>query len=110
MTDIQIGMREHTVTTFNPREGIYMVKSPICLDRTDNNIYTLRINEKSCSCDKWREYTLPYSHALAICRENGTRLDAYVSDIYWQETYKRTYQSNFYLVGFRVFGEMLRII
>ncbi|KAI5672856.1 hypothetical protein M9H77_13220 [Catharanthus roseus] len=40
---------------------------------------------------KWREYTLPCSHALAVCRENGTRPDAYMPDIYSQKTYKRTY-------------------
>ncbi|KAI5666492.1 hypothetical protein M9H77_16345 [Catharanthus roseus] len=34
-----------------------------------------------------------------VYRENGTRLAAYVPDIYWRETYRRTYQSNFYLVG-----------
>ncbi|KAI5654201.1 hypothetical protein M9H77_31388 [Catharanthus roseus] len=31
--------------------------------------------------------------------ENGTRSDAYVPEIYSQETYRRTYQSNFYPVG-----------
>ncbi|KAI5650338.1 hypothetical protein M9H77_36343 [Catharanthus roseus] len=38
---------------------------------------------KRTCCGKWREYTLPYFHALAECRENGTRPDAYVPDICW---------------------------
>ncbi|KAI5659563.1 hypothetical protein M9H77_28356 [Catharanthus roseus] len=61
------------------------------------------MNEKSCSCGKWREYTLPYSHALVVCRKNGTRPDAYVTDIYSQEIYIRTYQSNFFWVGHKDF-------
>ncbi|KAI5663785.1 hypothetical protein M9H77_23108 [Catharanthus roseus] len=56
------------------------------------------------SCDKWREYTLSFSHALSMCRVNGTRPDTYELNIYWRETYKRTYQSNFYLVGHENFG------
>ncbi|KAI5658627.1 hypothetical protein M9H77_27420 [Catharanthus roseus] len=76
-----------------------MVKSPIRLYGTGNNVYTLKMNENSCNCGKWREYTLPYSHALAVYRENGTRPYAYVPDIYSRETYRRTYQSNFYPVG-----------
>ncbi|KAI5657518.1 hypothetical protein M9H77_26311 [Catharanthus roseus] len=51
------------------------------------------------SCGKWRKYTLPCSHALAVFRDNGTRPDAYMLDIYSRDTYRRTYQSNFYLVG-----------
>ncbi|KAI5654694.1 hypothetical protein M9H77_31881 [Catharanthus roseus] len=57
------------VTLYNPREGIYMVKSPIRLDDSGINVYTLKINEKSCSCDKFY-------------KDNGTRPDAYVSDVY----------------------------
>ncbi|KAI5666353.1 hypothetical protein M9H77_16206 [Catharanthus roseus] len=48
--------------------------------------------------DKWREYTLLCSHALVVCRENGTRPDTNMPDIYWRETYRRKYQSNFYMV------------
>ncbi|KAI5683862.1 hypothetical protein M9H77_05090 [Catharanthus roseus] len=54
MADLKLGMRDHTITTYNPRE---------------------------------------------VCKDNGTRSDAYVPDIYLQETYRRTYQSNFYRVG-----------
>ncbi|KAI5682457.1 hypothetical protein M9H77_03685 [Catharanthus roseus] len=75
-----------------------MVKSLIRLDGHGNNIYTLKMNEKSCNCGKWREYTLPCSHALTVCNDNGTRPYAYAPEIYSQETYRRTYQSNFYLV------------
>ncbi|KAI5668771.1 hypothetical protein M9H77_18624 [Catharanthus roseus] len=96
---IELKSRDHKVTTFNPREGIYMVKSPIRIDGTGNNVYTLRMNNKSCSCGKWQAYTLSCSHALAVCRENDTRADTYVPDIYSRETYRRTYQSNFHSVG-----------
>ncbi|KAI5662197.1 hypothetical protein M9H77_21520 [Catharanthus roseus] len=51
------------------------------------------------SCGKWREYTLPCSHALAVCKDNCTRPDAYMPDIYSRETNRKTYQSNFYPVG-----------
>ncbi|KAI5647720.1 hypothetical protein M9H77_33725 [Catharanthus roseus] len=49
---IEMKSREHKVTTYNPREGIYMVKSPIRISGTGNNFYTLRLNNK-CSCGKW---------------------------------------------------------
>ncbi|KAI5662981.1 hypothetical protein M9H77_22304 [Catharanthus roseus] len=90
--------REHKVTTYNPREGIYMVKSRIQVSGTGNNVYTLRINNKSCSCRKWQTYTLPCSHVLAVCRENGSRADNYVPEIYSRQTYRRTYQANFHPV------------
>ncbi|KAI5664466.1 hypothetical protein M9H77_23789 [Catharanthus roseus] len=67
---IEMKSREHKVTTYNPRERIYMVNSPIPVSGTGNNVYTLRVNNKSCSCEKWQTYTLPCSHILAVCREN----------------------------------------
>ncbi|KAI5648256.1 hypothetical protein M9H77_34261 [Catharanthus roseus] len=63
-----------------------MVKSPIRVSGTGNNVYTLRLNNKFCSCGKWQTYTLPCSHVLAVCRENGSRTDAYVSEIYSRQT------------------------
>ncbi|KAI5662051.1 hypothetical protein M9H77_21374 [Catharanthus roseus] len=68
-----------------------------------NNVYTLRMNNKSCNCGKWQAYTLPSSHALAVSRENDMRADTYVPYIYSRETYRRTYQSNFYSVGHKDF-------
>ncbi|KAI5671829.1 hypothetical protein M9H77_12193 [Catharanthus roseus] len=50
-----------------------------------------------------KNYTLHCFHALAVCKDNGTRPDDYMLDIYSQETYRRTYQSNFYLFGFEDF-------
>ncbi|KAI5657729.1 hypothetical protein M9H77_26522 [Catharanthus roseus] len=90
--------REHKVTTYNPREGIYIVRSPIRVFGTGNNVYTLRLNNKSCSCGKWKTYILPSSHILAMCRENGSRTDTYVPKIYSRQTYRRTYQANFHPV------------
>ncbi|KAI5664908.1 hypothetical protein M9H77_24231 [Catharanthus roseus] len=57
--------REHKVTTYNPREGIYMVRSPI---------------------------------QVSVYRENGTRTDTYVPEIYSRQTYRRSYQANFHPV------------
>ncbi|KAI5670551.1 hypothetical protein M9H77_10915 [Catharanthus roseus] len=31
-----------------------------------------------------------------LCRENGSRTDTYVPEIYSQQMYRRTYQANFY--------------
>ncbi|KAI5650719.1 hypothetical protein M9H77_36724 [Catharanthus roseus] len=95
---IEMKSREHKVTTYNPREGIYMVRSPIRVSGTGNNVYTLRLNNKSCRCGKWQTYRLPCSHVLAVCRENGSRTDTYVPEIYSRQTYRRTYQANFHLV------------
>ncbi|KAI5658524.1 hypothetical protein M9H77_27317 [Catharanthus roseus] len=80
---IEMKSREHKVTTYNPREGIYMIKFPIQVSGTGNNVYTLQINNKSCSCGKWKTYTLPCSHVLVI---------------YSRQTYKRTCQENFHPV------------
>ncbi|KAI5668970.1 hypothetical protein M9H77_18823 [Catharanthus roseus] len=90
--------REHKVTTYNPREGIYMVRSPIRVSGTENNVYTLRLNNKSCSCGKWQTYTLPCSHVLAVCSKKGSRTDTYVPEIYLRQMYRRTYQANFHPV------------
>ncbi|KAI5648517.1 hypothetical protein M9H77_34522 [Catharanthus roseus] len=54
-------------------------------------------------CGKWQAYTLPCSHALAVCRKNGTRADTYMPNIYSRETYRRTYQSHFHPVGLEKF-------
>ncbi|KAI5657038.1 hypothetical protein M9H77_25831 [Catharanthus roseus] len=78
--------------------GIYMVKSPIRVSCTGNNIYTLRLNNKFCSCGKWQTYTLPCSHVLAVCRENESRTYSYVPEIYSRQTYIKTYQANFHPV------------
>ncbi|KAI5683479.1 hypothetical protein M9H77_04707 [Catharanthus roseus] len=90
--------REHKVTTNNPREGVYMIKSPIRVSGTGNNVYTLQINNKSCSCGKWQIYTSPCSHVLAMCREMGSRADTNVPEIYSRQTYRRPYLANFHPV------------
>ncbi|KAI5678190.1 hypothetical protein M9H77_09140 [Catharanthus roseus] len=95
---IEMKSREHKVTTYNLREGIYMVRSLFCVSGTGNHVYALQINNKSCSCQKWQTYTLPCSHVLAMCRENGSRANTYVPEIYSRQKYRRTYQANFHLV------------
>ncbi|KAI5656642.1 hypothetical protein M9H77_25435 [Catharanthus roseus] len=57
--------REHKVTTYNPREGIYIVKSPI---------------------------------RVSVCRENGSRTNTYVPEIYSRQMYRKIYQANFHPV------------
>ncbi|KAI5677855.1 hypothetical protein M9H77_08805 [Catharanthus roseus] len=64
---IEMKSREHKVTTYNSREGIYMVISKIRDSGT-------------------------------VCRENGSRTDTYVPEIYSRQTYRRTFQVNFYPV------------
>ncbi|KAI5659234.1 hypothetical protein M9H77_28027 [Catharanthus roseus] len=49
-------------------------------------------------CGKWQTYTLPCSHVLAVCRENGLRTDTYVPEIYLRQMYRRTYRANFHPV------------
>ncbi|KAI5659052.1 hypothetical protein M9H77_27845 [Catharanthus roseus] len=75
-----------------------MVKSPIRVSGTGNNVYTLWLTNKLCSCGKWQTYTLPCSHVLAVCRENRSRTDAYVLEIYSRQMYRKTYQENFHPV------------
>ncbi|KAI5682486.1 hypothetical protein M9H77_03714 [Catharanthus roseus] len=85
---IELKSRDHIITLYNPRASIYIVKSLVWLDGSGNNVYTLKMNEKSCSCGKWQGYTLSCSYALTVFKDKGTRPDAYVQDIYSQETYK----------------------
>ncbi|KAI5672782.1 hypothetical protein M9H77_13146 [Catharanthus roseus] len=95
---IEMKSREHKVTTYNPREGIYMVKSLIRVSGTSNVVYKLRINNNSCSCEKWQTYTLSCSHIFTVCRENGSRAYTCMPEIYSRQTYRRIYQTNFHLV------------
>ncbi|KAI5673232.1 hypothetical protein M9H77_13596 [Catharanthus roseus] len=37
-------------------------------------------------------------YSLKLCRENGSRTNTYVPEIYSRQTYKRTYQVNFHAV------------
>ncbi|KAI5650976.1 hypothetical protein M9H77_36981 [Catharanthus roseus] len=94
MTDLQFGIRDPCLKRYPISPSItpdglyvqesmyYMVKSSIRLDGRCNIVCTLKMNEKSCSCGKWQEYTLPFFHAIVVYKDNGTRLDAYVPDIY----------------------------
>ncbi|KAI5666462.1 hypothetical protein M9H77_16315 [Catharanthus roseus] len=50
------------------------------------------------NCGKWQTYALACSHVLAVCRETGSRTDAYVLEIYSRQTYIKTYEANFHLV------------
>ncbi|KAI5681386.1 hypothetical protein M9H77_02613 [Catharanthus roseus] len=61
---IKLKSGDHTITPYNQRTGIYMVKSPVRLDGRSNNVYTLKMNEKSCSCGKWQVYMFSYSSSL----------------------------------------------
>ncbi|KAI5654670.1 hypothetical protein M9H77_31857 [Catharanthus roseus] len=61
-------------------------------------LYQTGCTYKRAYCGKWQTYTLPCSHVLAMCRENGSRTDAYVPEIYSRQTYRKTYQANFHPV------------
>ncbi|KAI5668516.1 hypothetical protein M9H77_18369 [Catharanthus roseus] len=61
-------------------------------------LYQTGCTYKRACCEKWQAYTLPCSHVLAVCRENGSRTDTYVPEIYLRQTYIKTYQANFYPV------------
>ncbi|KAI5652422.1 hypothetical protein M9H77_29609 [Catharanthus roseus] len=61
-------------------------------------LFQIGCTYKQACCGKWQTYTFPYSHALAVCRENGMRVDTYVPEIYLRQTYRRTYQANFHPV------------
>ncbi|KAI5654955.1 hypothetical protein M9H77_32142 [Catharanthus roseus] len=47
---IEMKSREHKVTTYNPREGIYMVKSPIRISGTGNNCVEKMGQEQILMC------------------------------------------------------------
>ncbi|KAI5659637.1 hypothetical protein M9H77_28430 [Catharanthus roseus] len=90
------GEHRHGIMTSNIPEALNSVLKKARVSGTSNHIYTLRINNKSCSCGKWQTHTLPCSYVLAVCRENESRADTYVPKIYMRQTYRRTYQVNFH--------------
>ncbi|KAI5672167.1 hypothetical protein M9H77_12531 [Catharanthus roseus] len=50
---IELKSREHKVTTYNPREGIYMVKSPIRVSGTGNNCVEKTGQEQILMCRRY---------------------------------------------------------
>ncbi|KAI5681811.1 hypothetical protein M9H77_03039 [Catharanthus roseus] len=50
---IEMKSREHKVTTYNPREGIYMVKSPIRVSGTRNNCVEKMGQEQILMCQRY---------------------------------------------------------
>ncbi|KAI5656790.1 hypothetical protein M9H77_25583 [Catharanthus roseus] len=41
---------------------------------------------------------VPSYYEVHLCRENGSRTNTYMPEIYWRQTYRKTYQANFHPV------------
>ncbi|KAI5661657.1 hypothetical protein M9H77_20980 [Catharanthus roseus] len=76
----------------DPEEGEF--QTPLNLENPDNPVTENIVQQwessqwfSNASCGKWKTFTLPCSHVLAVCRENGSRTDTFVPEIYSRQTY-----------------------
>ncbi|KAI5666287.1 hypothetical protein M9H77_16140 [Catharanthus roseus] len=72
-------------TPINPVDPVNPVTENIVQQWESNQWFS------NASYGKWQTYTLPCSHVLAVCRENGSRTETYVPEIYSREMYRRPY-------------------
>ena len=54
--------------------------------------FTVDLNEKSCTCQRWKLIGIPYSHAITCIHYNKEEVDNYVDDRYKVPTYKICYE------------------
>ncbi|CAI9095313.1 OLC1v1031234C1 [Oldenlandia corymbosa var. corymbosa] len=60
---------QHKVNRYGAINGKFKVKSRARLGGKGDNTYTVKYEEKNCSCKKWQEYRFPCKHALAVGRK-----------------------------------------
>ncbi|CAI9089406.1 OLC1v1023973C1 [Oldenlandia corymbosa var. corymbosa] len=60
---------QHKVKGYAVVNGKFKVKSKSRLSNKGGNEYTVKYEEKKCSCKKWQEYRMSCSLALAACRK-----------------------------------------
>lgn len=65
----------------------------------NDNVYTVDLNAKTCSCTIFQENGIPYGHAITTIFARPSRdLIPYMPDILTVATWKKTYFSNFPLI------------
>uniref|UniRef100_A0A2N9HKG1 SWIM-type domain-containing protein n=1 Tax=Fagus sylvatica TaxID=28930 RepID=A0A2N9HKG1_FAGSY len=54
--------------------------------------FTVDLNEKSCTCQRWKLTGIPCSHAITCIHYNKEEVDNYVDDCYKVPAYKKCYE------------------
>ena len=59
----------HTVSIISQNNQMFKVMTTLRgfhMDK-EHNKRVFKLNEGTCSCNKWQSFGIPYSHVLAIC-------------------------------------------
>ena len=73
-----------------PVEGDYWSNTEGLVRQVNDNIYTVNLDNKTCSCTLFQENRIPCSHAITII--------PYMAELLTFATWKKTYSSNFPLI------------
>ncbi|CAI9094809.1 OLC1v1030608C1 [Oldenlandia corymbosa var. corymbosa] len=82
---------QHKVNRYGAINGKFKVKSRARLGGKGDNTYTVKYEEKKCSCKKWQEYRFPCTHALVVCRKIKDQpintVNPYFRVVAWQDQF-----------------------
>jgi hypothetical protein len=85
--------RTNTVVMRSPLQGL--------VKQVNNNVYTIDLETKECSCKGFQENGIPCGHAItAIFAYPGRDLIPFMLEILSIATWKRTYSDNFPLIKY----------
>ncbi|XP_027093575.2 uncharacterized protein [Coffea arabica] len=87
--------RAHSVQVFDHRRGNYCITTAYRQTHVGGHAQTVDIENRTCTCEKWRELKFPCSHAIAACFRSGLNLMSLVGPEYTFEAYQATYESPF---------------
>ncbi|KAH7848600.1 hypothetical protein Vadar_004996 [Vaccinium darrowii] len=77
--------RQHWVTVYDKVMGIYSVQTLVnpTSPFKGNHMHIVRLNERTCTCNKLQQWKMPCSHVIAICSYHNLDPLQYFSD-YWK--------------------------
>ncbi|CAI9106056.1 OLC1v1005114C1 [Oldenlandia corymbosa var. corymbosa] len=82
---------QQKVNRYGAINGKFKVKSRARLGGKGDNTYTVKYEEKKCSCKKWQEYRFPCTHAQAVCRKIKDQpintVNPYFRVVAWQDQF-----------------------
>ncbi|XP_027086629.1 uncharacterized protein [Coffea arabica] len=85
----------HRVIEFDGPSGVYKVITGRLVDGKGDNTQTVRFFDKACSCEKWQNYRLLCSYALAVCRNRGDNLELLVDQQFTKTRWAVQYSGKF---------------
>ncbi|KAI5653391.1 hypothetical protein M9H77_30578 [Catharanthus roseus] len=110
MTDIQLDMRfvdkVQTISAVLANDPEIPVSNII---QGVQVLFQTGCTYKRACCEKWQTYTLPCSHFLTVCRENGSRADTYMlGDIFATNVSTNenflSISSNYYIIALNFYN------